>query len=277
MHNASLLKHWGPFPALSEFAGERMNGMLQKIKTNKKMEDMPLTMLRQMARRGRLEAQLSDGQLKAGALGQFSEILQPTIAASRKQAKPLSDLAVAKILKVSKELPEEDYELLLQYQRSKGQPWRSWLDLPQPHGALILPPAVLYSRHFKIGDHTFSRIKSRKKNSRIQFKDPEDSTTRCTGYIREIWQIPVHNYLQTFFLVEKYKPLALGAIQKTPYHSLNLFQATAVSTDPSNNFCIIEPHHILTHLTSYYRPKGTFGILKAILVICWALNRGRRA
>jgi hypothetical protein len=34
MHNGSLLKFWGPFAALSEFAGERMNGMLQKIKTN---------------------------------------------------------------------------------------------------------------------------------------------------------------------------------------------------------------------------------------------------
>jgi hypothetical protein len=34
MHNGHLLKFWGPFAALSEFAGERMNGMLLKIKTN---------------------------------------------------------------------------------------------------------------------------------------------------------------------------------------------------------------------------------------------------
>ncbi|KAF8175306.1 hypothetical protein K438DRAFT_2045904, partial [Mycena galopus ATCC 62051] len=34
-HNGSLLKFWGPFSALNEFAGERMNGMLQKIKTNR--------------------------------------------------------------------------------------------------------------------------------------------------------------------------------------------------------------------------------------------------
>jgi hypothetical protein len=36
MHNGALLKYWGPLPPLSEFAGERMNGMLQKIKTNRK-------------------------------------------------------------------------------------------------------------------------------------------------------------------------------------------------------------------------------------------------
>ncbi|KAI5827401.1 hypothetical protein K523DRAFT_391421 [Schizophyllum commune Tattone D] len=34
MHIGELLKYWGPLPALSEFPGERMNGMLQKIKTN---------------------------------------------------------------------------------------------------------------------------------------------------------------------------------------------------------------------------------------------------
>ena len=36
MHNGALLKYWGPLPPLSEFAGERMNGMLQKIKTNRR-------------------------------------------------------------------------------------------------------------------------------------------------------------------------------------------------------------------------------------------------
>ncbi|KIJ90700.1 hypothetical protein K443DRAFT_15008 [Laccaria amethystina LaAM-08-1] len=36
MHNGALLKYWGPPPPLSKFAGERMNGMLQKIKTNRR-------------------------------------------------------------------------------------------------------------------------------------------------------------------------------------------------------------------------------------------------
>jgi hypothetical protein len=34
MHNGLLLKYWGPLASFSEFPGERMNGMLQKIKTN---------------------------------------------------------------------------------------------------------------------------------------------------------------------------------------------------------------------------------------------------
>ncbi|EJD50201.1 hypothetical protein AURDEDRAFT_121833 [Auricularia subglabra TFB-10046 SS5] len=35
MHNSDLLKYWGPLAPLSEFAGERFNGMLQKIPTNR--------------------------------------------------------------------------------------------------------------------------------------------------------------------------------------------------------------------------------------------------
>jgi len=35
MHNEWQLKYWGPLPSLSEFPGERMNGLLQKIKTNR--------------------------------------------------------------------------------------------------------------------------------------------------------------------------------------------------------------------------------------------------
>lgn len=35
MHNEFLLKYWGPLAGLSEFPGERINGMLQKIKTNR--------------------------------------------------------------------------------------------------------------------------------------------------------------------------------------------------------------------------------------------------
>ena len=37
MHNGSLLKYWGPLASLSEFSGERINGMLQNINTNHRL------------------------------------------------------------------------------------------------------------------------------------------------------------------------------------------------------------------------------------------------
>lgn len=36
MHNGDILKYWGPLPALSEFPGERLIGLLQCVNTNKK-------------------------------------------------------------------------------------------------------------------------------------------------------------------------------------------------------------------------------------------------
>lgn len=45
MHNAALLKYWGPLAAFSEFPGERMNGMLQEIKTNNQMRRLYIQLL----------------------------------------------------------------------------------------------------------------------------------------------------------------------------------------------------------------------------------------
>lgn len=42
LHNGALLKNWGPLPSVSEFPGERLNGMLQKIKTNRQLRKSDL-------------------------------------------------------------------------------------------------------------------------------------------------------------------------------------------------------------------------------------------
>ncbi|KAJ7230744.1 hypothetical protein GGX14DRAFT_554224 [Mycena pura] len=161
MHNEQLLKFWGPMACLNEFAGERMNGMLQNTPTNKHLDDMPLTMLRQMARRGRLEAKLKDEQLSGGLAGQLAEILQPGIAASTKANQPLSEQQVAKFLKEAKDLEEEDYHMLLEYQTSKGQPWHAYDRVP-PHirNPLVLPPCALKPKEFKLGEKDFGCYES---------------------------------------------------------------------------------------------------------------------
>ena len=37
MHNGAMLKYRGPLPPLSEFLGERINGMLQNVNTNRRI------------------------------------------------------------------------------------------------------------------------------------------------------------------------------------------------------------------------------------------------
>ncbi|KAF8235933.1 hypothetical protein L208DRAFT_1254324, partial [Tricholoma matsutake] len=49
MHNGSLLKYWGPLASLSEFSGERMNGMLQNINTNHHLHMFNYTHLKLVA------------------------------------------------------------------------------------------------------------------------------------------------------------------------------------------------------------------------------------
>jgi hypothetical protein len=43
MHNGDKLKYWGPLAALSEFLGERINGMLQDISTNERPSKLVLS------------------------------------------------------------------------------------------------------------------------------------------------------------------------------------------------------------------------------------------
>ena len=237
---------------------------------------MPLTMLRQMARHGRLEAKLKDEQLSGGLAGQLAEILQPGIAASTKANQPLSEQQVAKILKEAKDLEEEDYHMLLEYQTSKGQLWHAYNQVPlHIRNPLVLPPCALKPKEFKLGEQDFGCYKSNRGTCNIQFRDPA-SQSILTGIIDEIWQMPLENHMQTFIMVQKHKLLPPELLQKTPFPSFPLFKATAVYARHSNQFCLIEPGHIITHLTVDKPPTGTWGIQQKLMIICWALNRGRR-
>ncbi|KAJ7092107.1 hypothetical protein C8R43DRAFT_908207 [Mycena crocata] len=216
MHNAQQMKFWGPLPPLSEFAGERMNGMLQDVKTNRREDDMPLTMLRQMARRCCLEAKLRDSQSENGPASDLAKILQPNIAANIKAALPLSEAEVAKILSVLIDLDEDDYQMLLQYLTSQGQLWCDCYQLPHPAGSLVLPPCALKPNQFKFEDYDFSRYRSTRGNSGIQFKDPVNESLQ-TGFIDEIWQMPLQGHIQTFLVIQKHKLLSAALLEQTPY------------------------------------------------------------
>ena len=116
MHNGDLLKFWGPLSLLSEFPGEWMNGDLGKIKTNWRLcslfillltivatiefiiyyiDYMELTMLRQTARRGCLEALLHDDNFENTAAAQLAKILEPDNNDRSSSTHIMSDVEVA--------------------------------------------------------------------------------------------------------------------------------------------------------------------------------------
>ena len=72
--------------------------------------------------------------------------------------------------------------------------------------------------------------------------------------------------------------LKFGGMEDAPFERYPGFMTKIVDAAPSddNALVIIEPTHIITHLTTFQRPEGTYSIQQKTLVICWALNRGRR-
>ncbi|KAJ6555278.1 hypothetical protein B0H10DRAFT_1847976 [Mycena sp. CBHHK59/15] len=210
--------------------------------------------------------------------GQLDQILQPDVSNSKDPLKPLTGLETGQFLAKGKDIPPNTYRMLSAYLHSIGQiEWKSYKEMPHLDDELALPPTARMPSEFKHDGHTFSCKTSHEGNSAIQFKHPTNPTAVLTGYINEIWQIPLQNYIQTFMVVEKHTVIPQYLVQQTPYPSMPYFYTPVVDANPSGEFMIIEPEHILTHLTVYKRPKGTYGIeYRDLLIICWALNHSRR-
>lgn len=244
---------------------------------------MDLTMLRQTARRGRLEAMLTDSHFQSeispnDLAGQLAQILRPDASYLNKALQPLTGLVVAKILAHGKDTGIREYTMILDYLHSVGQKqWRSVSDLPHLAEDLVLPPTSIQPTQLKLDGRTFSCKRSHEGNSGIQFKNPVEMDICLTGYIEDIYQILLEGRIQTFLLIRRHTVIPQWVTAESPFLPRPHFRTTIVDAAPSDHLCIIEPAHILTHLTIYKRPKGTYGITtRKLLVICWSLNRGRR-
>lgn len=237
---------------------------------------MPTTMMRQVCRRARVEAYLTEDQFTAGSEHpkRLANILDPQPGHYSKAAECLNSAETSAIVASGKDLSDVHYNLILQYLRSSGQPWRHFEHIPHPPGSLVLPPRARQPYEFTLNSYSFSCHSSHPGNSGIQFKRPSDSII-FTGFIQAIWQIPLQGHIQTFFAVEIHKSLPASA--RIPFTSLPNFNTTIVDAQPSSIVYIIEPRHILTHLTMYKRLRGTYGLDRDVWTICWSLNRGRRS
>ena len=234
---------------------------------------MDLTMLRQMSRRARLDAMLSDATAdESHELARLLKSAYGIVDAPNTSLKP-SDIAT--ILMKAPKLEDTEYTALLYYLQSTGRPHRAFNNFPHPPNALILPPQAERPYQVKHGQHTFSCRQSHLGNSAIQFYNPL-TQAHDTGFIQTIYQLPLGGSMQTFIVVCPHQPLPPVEEQKAPFHNHPGFMTRIVDALPSDGLVIIEPTHIVIHLTTFSRPKGTYGIDQETMVICWALNRGRR-
>jgi len=82
--------------------------------------------------------------------------------------------------------------------------------------------------------------------------------------------------MQTFLFVHVHQDISRAENDLAPFLAHPQLAVKIVDVQASNTFFIIELQHIITHLTMCRRPKGTFGIQKEIISVCWSLNHGHK-
>ena len=228
-----------------------------------------------MARLCRLLAFLRHNESKNSLLESFARVLEPGDKSEASVSQELDSADIALFLSRAPKMEENEYNKILQYLISMGHPYYSWTNLPRPEFAYVLPPNAKRLNEFHDNGHTYSCYASHNGNSAIQFWDPH-SQAHITGAIQTILEIPLEGFLRKFILVHSHSALCDSDITCTPYPQYPRMMCKVVDAQLSDELYVLEPQHIITHLTTLKYPPGTFGILKETLGICWALNRGLR-
>lgn len=181
----------------------------------------------------------------------------------------------AQLMHKGTELSRPDYDKLLGYLNMTGRMHQSqYIDIPQFHP--FLTRRVKVHAQVYVGKKTYSCERSHEGNSAVQFIHPV-TLDRQTGNILDIWTVPIDGVLATFFNVRPHLPLSKTDAKKSPYSKFDeRVQTDVFYTTPSKERIIIEHEHLVTHLCTYKRPAKTFGIKKEIIIVTWALNRGRK-
>lgn len=232
---------------------------------------MDLTMLRQICRRGRLEARLRDGSDNAEVQKLYSLLLPPP---SSEQALKASKEAIA--LKKDQPLPDAHYTLILDYINTPTTIWRRYDALPHPPHPKILGRSALSQSSIDLDGRTYSVMNSHLGNSSILFYAPFNRTLKYSGFISSIWSLTLEGQIRTFLLVQLHCDITAGNAARSPYTAIPDILTKVVGTELTGMKGIVEPRHIICHVPLYRRPRGTFGMDQETYVINGALNRGRR-
>lgn len=231
-------------------------------------------MIRQICRRGRLEALVRDAARRTQNfyLRKLCNVLFPS-----PDPGSLSSAEEGRVLAHGVELDEGDYDLILGHLNMWHTTWRHRDALPHPPRSKILPHRASSRTSVVLKDRTFTTKSSHRGNSSVQFFTPyETPTQKQSGFIERIWSIPLDGTLRTFMIVRPHVSLEPDDAARSPYINLPDMHTCLVATAIPDILRVIEPAHIICHVTLYRRPKGTFGLSTSAYVASAALDRGRR-
>ncbi|TDL15397.1 hypothetical protein BD410DRAFT_854748 [Rickenella mellea] len=266
-HYPVLFKFWGALAPLSEFPGERLNGIMQKISTNGKNRDIGETMLRHICRRSQLKILMEKEQKDRLEMSEFLQLFYNRKAPSSSTS-----------FKEEKYRDDNHYTKLLEYLcRSTGLNWRPFNMFPHPLQPCILQPDCEYmSQVASLTDKDifFSCKSSHYGNSSVLYQCHNQEQTGnidCIIHAKLSYGEDVKH--TTFFLIERHREILPQEWQHNPYSAHPELRTTVVAAEKWGQIDVVEAQHIISHVIIRLRPKGTFGINSNILLVCKALDR----
>ncbi|KAJ7631338.1 hypothetical protein DFH06DRAFT_1005217, partial [Mycena polygramma] len=284
-HNGELLKWWGPLIKLGEFFFQSHNGRLQKIKTNNHMWELDLTMLRQMCRRGRLFAAISDSASAAESNSPVAEAMgilsnRDPISMDSRRPEQLSPAEETAFNGSGKVLEASVYELIFSYwNRTYSPSYIRPADLTYDlldAGVNVFPSRAVQLTNFDHKARNYTTFKKHAGTSSISFRHPSTGR-KDLGYIQSIWTQALQGQSRIFVIVLPHTDLSPIEAVKSPYPKCPGFAVTAKYSRPSQPqaLLVVEPRHIISHVPFRMRRKGTYGIKCDFTLFVDSLNRGR--
>ena len=77
-------------------------------------------------------------------------------------------------------------------------------------------------------------------------------------------------------LVERHQPLPASEESKAPFFSYSeQLRTRLVATAGAQEFDIIRPQDIISHLVTWRRVAGTYGIGAETILLCWGLDHSK--
>ena len=239
-------------------------------------------MLRQVCRRGRLFASMSDSTQTTDSKSPVVEamrILLPRepVSTSPQQFSPAQETAYNGS---GDPLDIPTYELILgHWNRTYSPPFIRAAELTYDlidAGVNVFPSRAVKLTSFTHKTRLFCTFQKHHGNSSISFRHPSTGR-KDVGFIRAIWSQALQRQSRTFVVVQPHTEMSPTDAAKTPYLThprLACFVRYSKPPHPQPQL-ILEPRHIISHVPYFPRPQGTFGIKQEVTIFVDSLHRNR--
>ncbi|POW20390.1 hypothetical protein PSHT_03580 [Puccinia striiformis] len=233
LHLPEQMKWWGPLSNVSEFSGERVNGILQKMKTNGIIGQIEGTVLREFCQIQRLNSQAPRWSLK----------IDNNECDNESQAKP------SRLVQVHPDI----YMAILQKLQSEDPTLRHYQDLPHPDGSRVVTPYANEEDTFESTSGLY--ISKTKQNRLVAYQ--KDGHTRY-AWVTHVYSLPDFNN-RILVAVKALADACTGDainIGQSFLQTLNDLELKVVQENPNRE--LLDPGQVIAVCAYRHLPAWTF-------------------